>query len=311
MTEVNEDTFLPESRYVRKLNYEAGGLLLAERVRKGLLANLDGRTFDAVWVDSGRNVGPKLVREMRERWGPVINYNPDDPFGYRDRLAWLLYRKAVPEYSLMVVVRTPNVEEAKVLGARRVERIYRLADEVAHAPRMVDPERARTFDADVAFTGTCFEDRGAFMASLVERGLPLSLRGNRWDRTPQWSILQRAWKGPGTTNDEDYAAAILCAKINMGLLSQANRDEHTSRSAEIPYMGGLFCAPRTPEHLGMYRDGEEAVFWDDADECLAVCTALLKEPERMREIAANGRKRALANGYVNEPVLARLLETAS
>ncbi len=46
----------------------------------------------------------------------------------------------------------------------------------------------------------------------------------------------------------------------------------------------------------MYVDGEEAVFFDDADECADRCLELLKEPERIAAIAAAGRRRVLENG---------------
>ena len=308
VTAIDDESFLPRSPALRKIAYEAGCLPVAGVVRRGMLDALSGASFDAVWVDNGRGVGPGLVREMRRRWGPVINYNHDDPYGRRDRYAWLLYQRAVRENDLTVVVREPNVTEARALGARRVERIYRMADEVAHAPRTIPEDARARFAAKVGFTGTCFEDRGAVMDDLIKRGVPLSLRGDHWNKAPEWPCLQHHWKGPGTTNDDDYAAAILSTEVNLGLLSRLNRDEHTTRSAEVPYMGALLCAPRTPEHLAMYEDGVEAVFWSDAAECADVCKRLLAEPARIAEIAARGRARALQNGNMNEPVLGRLLE---
>ena len=308
---VDDTAFAARARVASKFHYETGSLFLQKAVREAVLGAVGEETFDAVWVDHGRMVGPALVEAMRRRWGPVVNYNADDPYGFRDRYAWLTYRQAVPAYDLVVVVREPNVEEARALGARKVERIFRLADEVAHAPRELTPEQRAKYGADVSFIGTSFERRGAFLADLVERGVPLSLHGNGYRRTPQWSKIQPHWKGPGTTNDDDYAAAILAAKMALGLLSVKNRDEHTSRSAEIPYMGGLFFAKRTPEHLGMYADGKEAVFWDGAAECADLAHRLLREPSRLEDVAAAGRERALRNGYVNEPVLSRLLEIAT
>ena len=305
---MDETRLLPKGRLRGKFDYETGNIFAQELVASRVLAAVEGEPFDFVWVDHGRGVGRGLVEEMKRRWGPVVNYNADDPYGSRDRYAWLTYRKALPAYSLVVVVREPNVAEAKMLGAPRVERIYRLADEVAHAPRVLTDAQRAEFGAEVAFVGTSFENRGAFMADLVGRGVPLSIRGDWWQKVPEWPRLEGHWRGAGTRNDDDYAAAVLGAKVSLGLLSVKNRDEHTSRSLEIPYMGGLFCAKRTPEHLGLYVDGEEAVFWDDAAECAEVCSRLLADPERCRTIALQGHARAVKNGLTNEPVLRRLLE---
>ena len=304
----DESRNLPGGRIMPRIHYETGGVFLQNTIQRRVLDQVGGERFDAVWVDHGRLVGPRFVKEMQRRWGPVINYNADDPYGPRDRKAWLTYLQAIRENDLTVVVREPNVAEAKALGARRVERIYRLADEVAHAPRALTDAQRAEFGAQVAFAGTCFEDRSRFMADIVERGVPLSLRGDHYDRTPDWPTIQPHWKGPGTKTDDDYAAVILGAQVTLGLLSAKNRDEHTSRSLEIPYMGGLFCAKRTPEHLGLYEEGEEALFWDDPAECAEVCRRILADPERGREIARRGRERALRNGHTNEPTLRRLLE---
>lgn len=111
-------------------------------------------------------------------------------------------------------------------------------------------------------------------------------------------------------DDECYAACILSARICLGLLSKGNRDLHTTRSLEIPVLGGLLCAERTSEHLALYEDGKEAVFWDDADECAARCLELLDDAARCLSIARAGHARAVRNHHFNEPVVAAILAAA-
>lgn len=306
---VDDEAFGAKGRLAFRLEWETAGLLSQRRVERQIFEKAGPGPYDVVWVDHGRLIGPGIVESLRKRFGaPVANYNADDPYGPRDRFSWLSYRRAVKAYDLMVVVREPNVAEAKALGARRVERIYRLADEVAHAPRELTKAQWAEYGVQVGFIGTGFENRGAFIADLVKRGVPLSIRGNAWERQPEWPILESHWAGPNSRSDEEYALAILGAQISLGLVSAANRDLHTSRSLEIPYMGGVFCAKRTSEHLGLYVEGEEALFWDDAAECAEVCSRELADPERLRTIARQGMERARRNGHLNEPVLSRLLE---
>ena len=147
------------------------------------------------------------------------------------------------------------------------------------------------------------------MARLLERGVPLSIWGERWYKAKEWRQIKNAWRGPGVYN-EDYNRVIQASKICLGLLSKSNRDLHTTRSAEIPAIGGLFCAERTNEHQQMYVDGQEAVFWNDADECADLCLELLQFPARCKEIAVNGHKRCLKNNYFNEPMLKKIIEFA-
>jgi hypothetical protein len=94
---------------------------------------------------------------------------------------------------------------------------------------------------------------------LILLGVPLTIRGSGWHKSPEWSHLKGYWKG-GSIHGDDYAKAIQCAKVNLGFVSKENRDLHTTRSSEIPALGGFFCAERTSEHINMYVEGEEAFF---------------------------------------------------
>jgi spore maturation protein CgeB len=94
------------------------------------------------------------------------------------------------------------------------------------------------------------------------------------------------------------------------LLSKGNRDLHTQRSLEIPSLGGLLCAERTAEHLALYDEGKEAVFWQDAEECAEVCNRLLENETLRLEIAQRGLERAWRNNHFNEPVIASVIERA-
>ena len=73
-------------------------------------------------------------------------------------------------------------------------------------------------------------------------------------------------------------------------------------------IGGFLCAERTEEHLAMYKEDEEAVFWSTPEECAQKCSALLADEERRQRIAEAGRRRCMNSGYLNEPVMRRILD---
>lgn len=292
------------SRWIRR----TGALFLSRPVEKLLERHpAFHEKHDLVVVDEIALAGPRLVGKLRERFGPVACYVIDDPFGTRDGPKWRLFLEAVPEYDLITVVREPNVEEAYDHGALDVLRVYRSADEVAHAPRELTPEERERWSSDVAFVGTWFPERGPFLAELVERGVPLSLWGDRWRKAEEWPVLEPHWRGPALTGD-DYVKALQCAKVCLGLVSHENRDLHTQRSLEIPYVGSVLCAERTEEHLALYEEGREAAFWDDAAECTEKCRALLQDDGQRALVAERGRRRCLENGWLNERVMARIVE---
>lgn len=301
---------LPTSRWVDRAVWRFGGSWLGRPVCQALQRRLQGQRFDLCHVDGGTLAGPRVLNQLRRHAEVLVNYNIDDPFGGRDGRRFTAYLQSLPLYDLAVVMRTANVAEAQACGARRVLRVHMSADEVSHAPRTLTALQRKAWHSEVLFVGTWMPERGPFLVRLLAQGIPLSLRGAHWQKAPEWSVLQPHWRGGPITGD-DYARALQCARVNLGLLSIGNRDEHTTRSLEVPALGALLCAQRTPEHEAMYRDGIDALLWSDADECARQCRRALDDEAAAARMAASGRQRALANGHFNEVTLRRILDAVS
>jgi hypothetical protein len=293
---------------VGKWTYDTGALFLEYFLKLRIAPLIAGNYFDIIFIDGGEFFGPYSLKYLKKSTKVIINYNNDDPFSKRDRNKWRLYLKAIPYYNLIVVVREVNVAEAHSCGAQKVLRVFMSVDEL-DGPRDITEEEKAALGSEVLFVGTWMPERGPFLAQLVLAGLPLSIYGNRWKKAPEWNILKYAWKG-GPRYDDDYIKLIQSAKITLGLLSKGNRDLHTYRTMEIPHAGGFFCAERTSEHLQLYEEDVEAVFWADARECLEKCLKYLKDDARRQLIAENSRRRCLANGIFNENVLAKVINEA-
>lgn len=299
-------SLLPSSAWMDRIEWHLSPSLLGSVVHRRLASALEGRTWDLAFVDSGSLLTAGAVRTLRRSCAHVVNFNHDNPFSERDHTRFSAYRAALPEYDLAIVVRPVNVNEAKRLGARHV--IYHpcTADEVAHAPRRLTPDIEARWRSEVAFIGSWMPERGPLMLDLLARGLPLRIYGPGWEKAPEWPRLREHHAADYLDGDE-YAWAVQCARISLGFVSKGNFDLHTTRSMEIPALGGLLCAQRTLEHESFYREGEEAVFWSSAAECARVCNELLADEPRRRQIALNGRARWLRNGHSSENLLRKTL----
>ena len=308
---INPRHLLPRNRLVSSWINRTGALGLEGFIAQRLLTSLPvGRDFDMAWIEGGELASPELVEELQRRYGCVVSYNHDDPYGRRDGRKWRLYLKATPHYSLMTVIRDENVEEAYAAGEKKVLRVDRSADEVAHVPQPLTEEDRRQWASEVLFVGTWMPERGPFMARLVELGVPLALHGHAWHKAKEWPVLQPFWRSAGLYDDEKYAKAIQCAKVTLGLLSKGNRDTVTTRSFEVPSLGGVLCAERTAEHRRLYREDVEAVFWSTPEECADKCKQLLTDEAWRASIAEQGRARCLANKTTHEQVLNKILDQA-
>ena len=87
---VDPFAFRPDTRFVGAWTWKTGGLFLEDFIRRRVLASIPNIRFDLVFVDSGDLVGPSLVQELKRRFGTVVNYNVDDPYGPRDGRRWRL-----------------------------------------------------------------------------------------------------------------------------------------------------------------------------------------------------------------------------
>jgi hypothetical protein len=300
---------LSRTVWVDRVTWRFGGEWFAPWVVSRLSNYLADRHYDLCIVESSEWVTSRVIALLHRHSTRVINYSIDDPLGARDGPRFLAYRRSLRSYDLCVVMRPCNVAEARARGARDVLRVFMTADEITHAPRLLSAEERRNWESDVLFLGTWFPERGAILKDLIVRGVPLTLRGAEWDKAPEWPTLRPHWKG-GEIRGDEYAKAIQCAKVCIGLVSRGNRDMHTTRSSEIPALGSLLCAERTADHLEMYEEGNEALFWNDADECAAMCRSALEDEGRRQAIAAAGHARVGLNGCYNEAVLQKIISRA-
>lgn len=298
------------SAYLWPFHYRTGFRFMQQRMCrwvKGIVGTTEKP--DLIWINSGELLGPRCLKMLKKIGSPIVLYNNDDPTGKRDGAKFDSLLRSLPYYDLCVVMREMNVAEFRARGARRVMRVYMSYDEQAHRPFERPDDIPAGFRSNVAFIGSWMrnEKRDEFLLKLINRGIPLSIWGGRWQKSPHWKALQHAFRGEAL-GGRSYVAAIQGAQVCLGLLSKGNRDLHTQRSFEVPYAGGLLCAERTTEHRQLYREGEEAFFWSDADECAEICRKLLDD-ERLREqVRIAGMKKVRSQLSGNEQVCQKILD---
>ncbi|MFD2934219.1 CgeB family protein [Spirosoma flavum] len=300
----------PAAKWTGPIHYRTGYRLLQVWIAKWVSTIISTtKQPDLVWVDSGELFGPEIIKTMKSLACPVVLYNVDDPTGKRDGHRFDSLVQAIPLYDVLVVVRRETEEECLRLGAKRVMRVFRSYDEKAHNPFTDEEAIPASFKSDVVFIGTWMrhEKRDEFILELINKGVPISIWGDRWTKSPYWKSLQSVYRG-GALGGREYVAAIQGAKICLGFLSKGNRDLHTQRSLEVPYAGGLFCAERTAEHLDLYREGVDAVFWSDAAECATVCHQLLENDSQREAIRLSGMRRVREGRVGNEDICKKVLD---
>ena len=264
---------------------------------------------DIVWVDNGELLGFEAVKLLSQTGARLVSYNHDNATGKRDGRRFDSFLQSLALYDLCVVVRPENILQYQGHGARQVVRVWMGYDEVMHAPYKARSDIPAEFRSDVAFIGTWMrgEGRDRFLLELVSQGVPVSIWGDRWEKSPMWAQLKACYRGGGLSG-RDYVAGIQGAKVCLGMLSKGNRDLHTTRSMEIPYAGGVLCAERTSEHLELYEEGVEAVFWSDAAECVRHCRRLLADDIWRESVRSAGMARVRVSGRGHEDMCRQVID---
>lgn len=300
------------NKWVSRINYRTGFRFANRALRSwlvGILNKLPAKP-DLCWVNSGEHFSKDFVQALRELGCPVVLYNNDDPTGSRDRGLWSTLLGAIPSYDLCVTRRRPTETEMQQRGARKTLRVWMSYDEIIHSPPSPDKPVPERFQSDVTFVGSWMrhENRHVILRQLHEASLNVKIWGDHWQKCNDEDLLKHCWQGRAISG-RDYVNAIAGAKISLGLLSHGNRDQHTRRSVEIPYAGGLLCAERTPEHLELYKEDKEAVFWETPKECLRQCTRLIANEGLRISILQGGMAKVRTLKVGNEDVCRQILDS--
>ena len=312
VTPLHQDEFAgSRKRWTNRFHYHTGYRLAQNRILSRLRVAIGGQRYDLAWVDSGWWCGRPVAEFLRSRAEKLVLFNNDDPtgpgFGRNAGRRWGSLLKALPEFDLCVIPRRFAITEYIACGARDVLHRRMGYDEVVHHPARAEKVSAEEYRHQIVFIGTCMEDRHATLIELVNRGVPLSIYGNGWVDRAGWQTLQRFWRGHRIENAE-YVAAVNRSMACLGMLSKENRDQHTTRSAEIPFAGGVLCGLRTSEHAAMYLEDEEAVFWETPEECAEKCLRLLRDRAFREMIRHRGRQKVLSLGIGNEQTCAAAID---
>lgn len=295
-----------DRRWFWRLSRLTGNQIIQKPVARRLAIGLASRQFDVAWIDAGFWCGLQPLKELKRVCKKVVLYNVDDPTGSREPLHWKQLLKAMPLFDAIVVVRAETKADLEKLGCRSVYHVWRTYDEVEHSPERAKLVPNGELTSDVAFIGTRMEDRPEFLRTLIDAKVPIRLWGNGWSRCRGWEKIQTVYEGRSLFNEE-YVAAIQRSKICIGTLSKMNRDQHTQRSSEVPYAGGLLCAPRTTEHSKMFEDGVNAILWDSWNDCASKCLSYLQKPEKLSQMQRLGQERIKSLRLGNEDCLGSIL----
>jgi spore maturation protein CgeB len=118
--------------------------------------------------------------------------------------------------------------------------------------------------------------------------------GPGWERLSKRATPLAACVSGSGIWGQAYVETLGGARIGIGLLSKLCQDQFTTRSFEIPAAGALLLAERTEDHLALFEEDKEAVFFSTTHELRQKLRHYLANDTERAAIAERGRQKALA-----------------
>lgn len=233
---------------------------------------------------------PRTLITLRQMGIPSYNYYPD-----RVKLAQgSLIAKALPEYDCLFDTKQYwDGDTAQWLHVRNRVFVPHGYDSELHRPINFDSRSTERYSCDVGFIGAWSPRKQPILERLVELrpDIDLHIRGDRWQNSPK---LARFVRGEAIFG-EQYIRAIQATGINLGIMgiTDAVRDETTTRTYEIPACGGFMLHERTLEVLELFEEDKEMACFGSVEELAEKIDYYLAHPEEREAIAAAGCRRCV------------------
>ena len=275
-----------------------------------------------VWAEKQEYLRAGTLRQLRTNGALTLHYNPDPYFS----LSWKRTRLAdecVGEYDALVVTKRYELDEYRRRARGMVMYSPLGYDPIGHAPPttpVTNPQEK------IVFVGGWEPRRERLLSAASETTSDIGVWGYGWNiaqrsrlnplralRLGRLTPGRSAYFGPppqglasalragegsnGEIYEERYASVVAGSRISLGFLRELNPDQHTTRSFEIPAIGGFMLADRTEDHQEFFEEGKEAEYFSSDDEFRdKLKFYLANECARVR-IAQAGHARCLSSGY--------------
>ena len=269
------------------------------KLNKKILDAIINNKYDLFWVEKSLMLKPKTLKKIRKQIknSKIIFISEDDMYAKHNQSYY--FRKCIPYFDIMFTTKSYNCNKNELysLGAKKVEFFFQCYDKNLHKPAILTKKEYKKYKSDVCFIGTFEKDRADKLLAIAKAGYNTRVWGNGWNK--YINIHRNLIIENTPLYNEEYVKAISASKINICFLRKINRDLHTSRSIEIPACEGFMLAERTIDHLKLFEENKEAVFFDinDKEELLNKVKYYLKYDKNRIEIAKNGRSRCLKSNY--------------
>ena len=243
---------------------------------------------DIVWIDKGRIIFPSTIKELKKFFGAIcIHYTADPAFTVHTSRH---FNRAIKFYDLCITNKKYEIETYKKFGANEVLFVYQGVDDsrFKNLNSVDSPSRNGSI-----FIGHCENYYIETLRGVLDLDSFMQIHGSGWTRRTKNIIdFNKKIYSDGVWG-EQYPITLANAKIGFGFLCKAYPDQFTTRSFEIPAAGTMLIAERTQEHMEIFEEDKEAVFFSGTKELRKKLSKYLDDDYLRCNISSAGQRRVM------------------
>lgn len=254
---------------MHKVLVRLGITRLQANIQKRLLAELNGQSFDLIWVFKGMELTPQTLITLKKKTARLINFNPDNPFIFSGkgsgnknitRSIHLFDEHFTYDYEVKA-----RIESEFNLKCTLVP--FGFDNEVISNDELNEVEEVKA----VCFVGNPDAYRSKILQEILNHGLPLHVYGHDWYKHLKHPNLTIH----GAVYEKDYYKTLRKYRVQLNIMRVHNLNSHNMRSIEVPGCGGIMLAPRTKDHEAFFAEGKEAFYYNNVKDLVAQAAKIL------------------------------------
>lgn len=245
----------------------------------------------ALLVFKGMELFPSTLKRIKERGVALFCYNPDHPFVYSGSGSGSKFM--AQSIGLFDRYFTYHKEAQKMLSEQgNVSVLIPFGyEKMAMAESFVNAE-------DEVLRGCFIGNANSLRVKLFEQlsgHVPFDLYGNGWSRyLSRFTDVQVH----SPVVEAEHWAAMARYRFQFNAMALHNVTSHNMRSFAAPASGAIMLAPRNADHERFFKDGEEVMLFDDAQDCIRIAKELLELPyHEALQIRKAAKDRSINSGY--------------
>lgn len=266
------------------------------------IINLDFGDGDVIIIDKGLTIKPKTLKILKHRNKSIkiVSYSPDDMMNPDNQS--VQYLSCFQYYDIHFTTKSYNVDELKSIGAKKVLFVNNSFSEIFHSRFNF---HNTLYNYDISFIGSYEEQRFESLKKIFRKysNNKIFIAGN-WKKANYDFFKQSGIEfHKGELSYPLYNQIVAKTKVNLCFLRKINRDLQTTRSLEIPAMGGFMLAEYSEEHNLLFSREMEASYFKNDEELLQKIDYFLKNDDERERVRSAGYTKCQEGDYTNRKLM--------